>query len=138
MRLDDPRGDVALTTSELRALGNAIHELACGDVDMAHHFMRLLIDTNRTTLTALCDAVHRSSWDQMCSAAHKLAGSMRMLDCTNSLAVLAQFETMARRHQRDHVLAVLPAIIDLVGNLESALYSLLAGTEHTDYPVRSS
>lgn len=138
MRLDDPRGDVALGTSELRALGDAIHELACGDVDMEHHFMRLLIDTNRTTLAALCDAVRHSSWDQMCSAAHKLAGSMRMLDCTNSLAVLVQFETMARQHQRDHVLTVLPVIIDSVGNLESALHSLLAGTEHTDYPVRSS
>jgi HPt (histidine-containing phosphotransfer) domain-containing protein len=116
---------VAIAASERRELNTKIHELSCGDAAIAQHFIRLLIDTNQMTLAALHDAVGASSWEGVASAAHRIAGSMRMLDCVDMVAFLMRLEATA--HERDAVLAraILAVVANSLEHLNTSLEGLL-------------
>lgn len=122
---------IAISASERRSFGEKLDELTCGDATIARHFIRLLIDTNRTTLAALRTEFGASSWDAVASAAHCIAGSMRMLACTGMIALLVRLEAAAR--ERDAVLArtLLAIVADSIEYLEAQLEELLdAAVQH--------
>jgi HPt (histidine-containing phosphotransfer) domain-containing protein len=119
------RGYIAITASERRELSTKVHELVCEDATVAQHFIRLLIDTNQSTLDALRDAFGAASWESVASAAHRIAGSMRMLDCADMVALLVRLEAAA--HERDAVLAraILLIVANSLESLDTSLEKLL-------------
>ena len=116
---------ITLTTSECQTLKTKVEELTCGDLAVTQHFVRLLIDTNAATLSTLHDAFSTLSWDAMASAAHRMAGSARMLDCTGLIAFLVRLERAAREREQELARAIVQVVGDTVDRLEFALRELL-------------
>lgn len=116
---------VAISASEQRSFGAKLHELSCGDTAVAQHFIRLLVDTNRTTLAALRDAFGASSWDGVASAAHRIAGSMRLLDCAGMIALLIRLEEAARTRNAALARAILAMVAESLDYLDTSLEKLL-------------
>lgn len=119
---------VAVATSERQTLHAKIDELACRDEAIAQHFIRLLIDTNISTLAMLRDAFSTLSWDGIGSAAHRLAGSARMLDCAAMIAVLSRLEAVAHERELALARALLQVVADTVDSLDASLHELLDST----------
>jgi HPt (histidine-containing phosphotransfer) domain-containing protein len=115
----------SIAASERQTLRETIDELACGDEAIAQHFIRLLIDTNSSTLATLRDAFSTLSWDEIGSAAHRLAGSARMLDCGGMIAVLSRLEAVARERELALARALLQVVADTIDSLDVSLRELL-------------
>jgi HPt (histidine-containing phosphotransfer) domain-containing protein len=116
---------VAIAASERHALGAKLNELACGDGTVALHLIRLLIDTNDLTLATLRDAFRTLSWEEVAGAAHRIAGSACMLDCSGMVALLARLETAAREREFALAGAILQVVADTIGSLDASLRELL-------------
>lgn len=117
---------VAIAASEHHALGAKLNELACDDEAVALRLIRLLIDTNGMTLAALRNACAAVSWEEVAGAAHRLAGSARMLDCFGMIALLVRLEAAA--HEREIALAraILQVVANTIDSLDVSLRELLA------------
>jgi HPt (histidine-containing phosphotransfer) domain-containing protein len=115
----------SISMKERRSLGPKLDELTCGDATVAQHFLRLLVDTNRMTLATLRDAFGASSWAAVASAAHRIAGSMRMLDCAGAIALLVRLEAAAREEDAAFARAILPVVADSLEDLDESLEQLL-------------
>lgn len=116
---------VAVSASEHQSLYARIREAVCDDDTVARRVIRLLIDTNRSTLAELRDAVSTTSWDAVGRNAHRLAGSARMLDCLGLLAFLSRLEDAARARQQALAQSVLQVVANTVDNLDALLQRLL-------------
>lgn len=117
----------ALTAIKPQTLNAKILELACDDHAIGQQFIRLLIDTNRITLSVLHDAFNIASWDAVVSAAHRIAGSARMLDCADLINLLVQLEAAARQREADLARMLLQAVANIIDALDAALQELLDG-----------
>jgi HPt (histidine-containing phosphotransfer) domain-containing protein len=118
--------DPAVSASELGLLDTKLDELSLGDSAVAQRYIRLLVDTNETTLVVLRDAVRASSWNRIASAAHRLAGSMRLLDCNGMVDLLIRLEAAARVQDAALVGALFPVVVRSLDYLDSALDALAA------------
>ncbi|MGF6244460.1 HPt (histidine-containing phosphotransfer) domain-containing protein [Paraburkholderia sp. GAS38] len=116
---------VAISVRERESLHARIRELTCDDNAVARHFLRLLIDTNRSTLAELLEAFSTSSWGTVGSGAHRMAGSARMLDCMGLLALLSRLEEAACTHQAALARAILQVIANTLNSLDVSLQQLL-------------
>jgi HPt (histidine-containing phosphotransfer) domain-containing protein len=117
---------IAVSADERQALRARIRELACDDDAVASRFIRLLIDTNRSTLAELWEAFRARSWDALTSGAHRLAGSARMLDCGGLFALLSRLEEAANAQQQRLSHSILQVIGNTIDDLEVSLHQLLA------------
>jgi HPt (histidine-containing phosphotransfer) domain-containing protein len=116
---------IALTATERRSLRAKVDELACGDEATGAYLLRLIIDTNRTGLATLCESDRREAWDEVRSAAHRIAGSARMLDCGGLTALLKRLETAARDRQVELVKALMPLAVNTLESLEMSVRTSL-------------
>ena len=116
---------VAISAHDRDSLHARIAELACDDETVARHFIRLLIDTNDSTLAALHDAFSSRSWDAVGHGAHRMAGSARMLDCRGLLALLSRLEDAARTNQVELARPILQVIAHTIDSLNVSLQKLL-------------
>lgn len=104
-------------------------ELAGGDQVTARRLLEMIAQTNRTTLAALHDSFRAASWDSVGSAAHRIAGSARMLECHKGITLLTRLEAAARK--RDIVLAtaLLPRVADALGEFDTSIGKALTSTD---------
>lgn len=119
---------ITVISREQRVLHERISELVCGDETVAQHFIRLLVDTNIVTLSALRDAFSASLWDAVRSAAHRLNGALRLLDCSSTIALASRLETAAGRQEVGLARAILPVLVDAIENLDAWLQTMLSVT----------
>ncbi|CAG4898612.1 Hpt domain-containing protein [Paraburkholderia gardini] len=77
------------------ALARKVHELAAGDVAVARELVRILTDTNCTTLATLREALHTGSWSEAASAAHRINGSARLIGFRKLVEQTSQMEFAA-------------------------------------------
>ncbi|HZZ11221.1 MAG TPA: Hpt domain-containing protein [Paraburkholderia sp.] len=111
----------AVSRSEHDQLGAKVLELACGDVPTAAHLLDLILDTNRSTVAAMRHAFGLAQWDALASAAHRVAGSARMLDCHGLTALLMRLEAAARDRQTALAGAVLAIVVVSLERLDASL-----------------
>lgn len=116
---------IAISAHERDSLHTRIGELACDDQAVARQLVRLLIDTNASTLAALRDAFSTRSWDAVGRGVHRMAGSARMLDCPGLLALLSRLEGAARAHQVELARPLLQVIVNTIDSLGASLQKLL-------------
>lgn len=116
---------IALAPGERVSLRAKVLELACGDDATAVCLLRLIINTNRTTLAQLCDKVKAGSWEEVCSAAHRIVGSARMLDCFGLIALLMRLEDAAREREVALATALLPLVVDALESLDVSMQEAL-------------
>ncbi|SIO71429.1 Hpt domain-containing protein [Burkholderia sp. GAS332] len=116
---------IALAPGERVSLRTKVLELACGDDVTAVRLLHLIIDTNRTTLTQLCDKLKAGSWEEVSSAAHRIAGSARMLDCFGLIALLTRLEAAAREREAALATALLSLVVDALESLDVSMQEAL-------------
>jgi HPt (histidine-containing phosphotransfer) domain-containing protein len=100
-------------------------ELVGGDQVVARQLLRMVTGTNRTTLALLQDCVDTASWDNAASAAHRLAGSARMLACDGLVVLIGELEAAARAHDGELAGALLPRVTSAVNELEMSIQLVL-------------
>jgi HPt (histidine-containing phosphotransfer) domain-containing protein len=114
--------DLAVEAGEL---DERIDALALGDRAVARDVMCALIDTNRATLLYMMVARHDEAWDDLARAAHRLAGSLRMLSCTQEISLAQRLERAALERDALSVVALLPFVAQAVDHLNRQLDGLL-------------
>lgn len=107
-----------------RALARKVHELAAGDVAVAREFIRILTDTNRTTLATLREALHAGSWSEAASAAHRINGSARLIGFRRLVGQTAQMESAAAAGDATRAAALIASVEADVERLDTWLANL--------------
>jgi HPt (histidine-containing phosphotransfer) domain-containing protein len=100
-------------------------ELAGGDQTVACRLLHMIVETNQATLALLRDSVHAESWDNAASAAHRLAGSARILECEDFAGLVSELETAARAHQGVLATTLLPHVIGAATEFEASIRTVL-------------
>jgi HPt (histidine-containing phosphotransfer) domain-containing protein len=109
---------LTMPTYDARALHAKALELACDDRRVAMRLLEMIAETNRTTLASLQESVAASSWDAVAGAAHRIAGSARLLDCGELITLLAAIEAAARERQQPVVGKLMPLLVDALASLK--------------------
>ena len=111
---------------EADTLEDRIDALALGDPAVAHDVTSALIDTNHATLLYMIAARENGDWNDLARAAHRLAGSLSMLQCAREIALATRLERAALEHDAHETAALLPAVASAIARLEEKLNALLA------------
>ncbi|MFM0341063.1 Hpt domain-containing protein [Paraburkholderia fungorum] len=119
----------ALAPSERQSFCAKVLELACDDAGTARHLLQLILDTNRPTFTLLLDSFDAESWDMVGSAAHRIAGSARLLDCKALIALLIRLETATREREVALAKALLPLVVNALESLDVSVQEALGSVE---------
>ncbi|MEM5384283.1 Hpt domain-containing protein [Paraburkholderia phymatum] len=104
-----------------------IDALALGDHTVARDVTCALIETNRTTLVFMLAARHSEAWDDLGRAAHRLAGSLSMLQRSREIALARRLERAAFERDALTIVALLPFVAEAVDQLNEQLNDLLTG-----------
>ena len=112
--------------ADMRVLQQRIDALALGDRTVARDVTSALIETNRATLLYMSAARHSESWNELAHAAHRLAGSLRMLQCRWETALALRLERAALEHDALTAVALLPGVTEAITALNEKLDALLA------------
>lgn len=102
-------------------------ELAGGDRVIARRLLEMIAQTNRASLAVLNDGVKAASWDSVGSAAHRIAGSARMFECQEGIALLTRLEAAARKRDIALATALLPRVADSLGEFDLSIERALNG-----------
>lgn len=100
-------------------------ELTGGDAFSARRLLTLIVETNRAALAQLHAGFEAATWDSVSSAAHRIAGSARMLECDDLLALLIQLEAAARGREVGTVTALMRSVADALASLDASIGSTL-------------
>ncbi|MBN3752477.1 Hpt domain-containing protein [Paraburkholderia sp. Tr-20389] len=111
---------------EANALQERIDVLALGDRAVAQDVTSALIDTNGATLRYMSTAQESGDWDGMGRAAHRLAGSLSMLQCSREIALAMRLERAALEHDAWAIATLLPIVTKAIARLNEQLSALLA------------
>lgn len=103
-------------------------ELAGGDQAVARRLLEMIVETNRTTLVMLWDGAASNSWDNVASAAHRLAGSGRMLECDDLVVLISELEAAARSHKQVLTTTLLPHVASALAEFEASIKMALSTT----------
>jgi HPt (histidine-containing phosphotransfer) domain-containing protein len=112
--------------ADMNALQERINALALGDRTVARDVTSALIKTNHATLLYMSAARHREAWSELGHAAHRLAGSLRMLQCRGETAMALRLERAALEHDALTAVALLPGVTEAIIALNEKLDALLA------------
>jgi HPt (histidine-containing phosphotransfer) domain-containing protein len=107
------------------ALQERIDVLALGDRAVAQDVTSTLIDTNHATLRDMTTARDNTDWDGLGRAAHRLAGSLSLLQCRREVALAMRLERAALEHDAPTVATLLPVVTKAVAHLNEQLGVLL-------------
>ncbi|MEX3933579.1 Hpt domain-containing protein [Paraburkholderia phymatum] len=102
-----------------------IDALALGDHAVARDVTCALIETNRATLVFMMAARHSEAWDDLGRAAHRLAGSLGMLQCSREISLARRLERAAFERDALTIVALLPFVAEAVDQLNEQLNGLL-------------
>ena len=112
--------------ADMNALRERINALALGDRTVARDVTSALIKTNHATLLYMSAARHREAWSELGHAAHRLAGSLRMLQCRGETALALRLERAPLEHDALTAVALLPDVTEAITALNEKLDALLA------------
>lgn len=102
-------------------------ELAGDDHAVARRLLEMIADTNRTTLVSLQESVAAASWDEVAGAAHRIAGSARLLGCGELVALLVDLEAAARERQHAAAGQFVPLVVDALAQLDVSIDAAVDG-----------
>lgn len=134
----------AVLADDFQSIGAKALELAGGDEAAARRLLALIVETNQATLAVLRDSVEGASWDAVGSTAHRIAGSARMLECSELIALLTRLESAARERDASLATALLPLAVNALESVDRSIGEALRrslGHGHTAnavLPVSSS
>jgi len=100
-------------------------ELTGHDLAAATRLLKLIVDTNQSALTWLCDSFAEASWDGVASAAHRIAGSARMLECDELVALLKQLEAAAGGLETKLAAVLRPRVVKALERLNASIQEAL-------------
>jgi HPt (histidine-containing phosphotransfer) domain-containing protein len=106
-------------------LQDRVDALSLGDAALGVDIMRLLVDTNRTTLAAMKSAQRKTAWDELRCAVHCLNGSLRMLGASCAARDTERLEQAAKAKDVVSIDALMPVVGELIDELNEALECLL-------------
>ena len=112
--------------ADVHALQERIDALALGDRTVARDVTSALIETNHATLLYMSAARQSEAWNELGHAAHRLAGSLRMLQCRWETALALRLERAALEHDALTAVALLPGVTEAITALNEKLDALLA------------
>ncbi|CAD6557693.1 hypothetical protein LMG28727_06418 [Paraburkholderia kirstenboschensis] len=108
-----------------RLLWGKALDLVGDDEHAAAHLLGLIADTNQTTLASLHEHLQVARWEGVGSAAHRIAGSARMLDCGALIALLTALEAAARAQNSELATALVPVVAEAVATLDKSIAEAL-------------
>jgi len=117
--------NVCIHASDAGPLQERIDALALGDRTVARDVTSALIDTNRATLLYMLAAYEAKAWEALGHAAHRLAGSLRMLQCSREIALALRLERAALEQDVLSVEPLMPFVIESIAALNDELDALL-------------
>nr|WKF59931.1 Virulence sensor protein BvgS [Paraburkholderia busanensis] len=100
--------------------------LTGGDACSARRLLALIVETNRAALAQLHAGFAAATWDSVSSAAHRIAGSARMLECDGLIALLTQLEAAARGREIGTVTALMRSVADALASLDASIDAALS------------
>jgi len=112
---------VAISCPESRLLWANAQQLVGDDERATVRVLELIAETNRTGLASLQESFAARCWDEVASAAHRMAGSARMLGHDALIAALSELETAARQQHCELATALMPVIADALMRLDKAI-----------------
>jgi HPt (histidine-containing phosphotransfer) domain-containing protein len=110
-----------MSSYEAQSLRAKALELAGDDHAVARRLLEMIAETNRTTLASLQGSVATASWNDVAGAAHRIAGSARLLACDELIALLTELEAAAR--ERQHAVAgnLVPLVVATLAKLDVSI-----------------
>lgn len=118
----------AITCADFAQLRAKAIELVGDDERAIQRLLELIAETNRTTLASLRENAEAAFWEPVSSAAHRIAGSARMLDCHALLTLLTQLEAAARERNSELATALMPRVADALTLLDTSIEAALQFT----------
>ncbi|MFM0648437.1 Hpt domain-containing protein [Paraburkholderia bryophila] len=92
-----------------------------GDHFSARRLLALIVETNRAAVIQLRDGFAAQAWDRVGSAAHRVAGSACLLECTELIAFLTELQVAAREREIATVSALTQRAIDALERLDMSI-----------------
>lgn len=117
-----------LSSPDPRRLWAKAAELVGDDEHAIRRLLSLIAETNRTTFASLHESLEALCWQQVGSAAHRIAGSARMVDHDALIALLTDLEAAARVPDTVRATALVPVIDDALAGLNASIEEALAFT----------
>lgn len=114
-----------ISCPDSRLLWQKALNLVGDDEHAAAHLLVLIADTNQTTLASLHEHFEVARWEGVGSAAHRIVGSARMLDCGALIALLTALEAAARAHYSELATALMPVVAEAVATLDKSIAKAL-------------
>ncbi|AXF18697.1 Hpt domain-containing protein [Paraburkholderia caledonica] len=114
-----------ISCPDSRLLWEKALNLVGDDEHAAAHLLVLIADTNQTTLASLHEHFEVARWEGVGSAAHRIVGSARMLDCGALIALLTALEAAARAHYSELATALMPVVAEAVATLDKSIAKAL-------------
>ncbi|HEY4296510.1 MAG TPA: Hpt domain-containing protein [Paraburkholderia sp.] len=107
-------------------------ELTGNDHPTAQRLLAMIAETNRTTLASLQASIAASAWDGVAGAAHRIAGSARLLACADLIALLTELEARARERERAAACKLLVLVVDALAKFEASIHAAVGGIVGTE------
>jgi HPt (histidine-containing phosphotransfer) domain-containing protein len=114
-------------SGDAQALQEKALELAADDQVMAMRLLEMIALTNRTTLASLQAGSGASSWDDVAGAAHRIAGSARLLANGELITLLTELEAAAREQRHAEAGVLLRLVVDAVVQLNLSIDAAVSG-----------
>ncbi|WP_345815562.1 Hpt domain-containing protein [Paraburkholderia sp. PREW-6R] len=112
--------------AEYRSLYATALDLVGGDRAAASRVLELVANTNRAGLVSLRESIDKCEWEQVASAAHRIAGSARVLGCTGLLVLLTRLEAAARARERGRIAGIFPLVSHSIDALNTSIEAALS------------
>ncbi|MBW9106961.1 Hpt domain-containing protein [Paraburkholderia phenoliruptrix] len=111
----------AISCPDSRLLRDNAEQLVGDDERAIKRMLELIAETNRTGLASLQESFKAGCWAEVASAAHRMAGSARMLGHDALIAALSELEMAGRERNRELATTLMPVVADALIHLDKAI-----------------
>uniref|UniRef100_E1TGS7 Hpt domain protein n=1 Tax=Burkholderia sp. (strain CCGE1003) TaxID=640512 RepID=E1TGS7_BURSG len=111
----------AISCPNSRLLRDNAQQLVGDDERAIKRMLELIAETNRTGLASLRESLEAACWAEVASAAHRMAGSARMLGHNALIAALSELEMAGRERNRELATTLMPVVADALIHLDKAI-----------------
>jgi len=110
-----------ISCPDSRLLRDNAEQLVGEDERAIKRMLELIAETNRTGLASLQESLEAGCWAEVASAAHRMAGSARMLAHDALIAALSELEMAGREQNRELATTLMPVVADALIHLDKAI-----------------
>lgn len=115
----------AIAFDNAHALAVKTLELTGGDRLSARRLLALIVETNRAAVNQLRDGFAAQAWDSVGSAAHRVAGSACLFECTELIALLMELQVAVREREIATISALMQRAIDALECFDMSIMAAL-------------